>query len=806
MSSNVPKTKVSASKKREKIDLSCDSGTTTNFGFIQPTFAREMIPNSKFEVSVNSRILNAPMPVPTYGRINLLHKHVFVPYVDVCPQYQSFISGQSYKPSAGDAYIPSVLPRMDLVKISQYILSHFADWSIHVKFSKDYDPGDNPNPFVDLGFNDYEYKPVLLDPENPTQTQLNAAIAAVGMIYDPTAFEPASAKRGSTKAENNGYFYGRVFNGSAWDGQFEDLCKLLPNGVILSGRGTRNSSDVRTYGNLLLGGWHYEGDPVSYFDDEGDFSIFDYDDNPTGRLIGDSVINYVPLESADYISKFGIVGGLDIVVAFKLRPAGKRFRSILLGLGYQFTPNLYGKVDEPNWLKLFAFYKAWFNCYRPKRELTFTNTYCYDLIKLCELPNAEVSMYAVGSPAESTHLSDLVCNFITDCCFTSYYLAQDYFGMSVLKPNQSYQNEGQSFNLNVPLTDISLYPNQAQDQQITMGAVGVPQITSLTGTTPPSISPLAMKVGLLALKYLNKNSVAGRSIIDYYRVHYGINLAPTHDNEKVFEIGDVRIPVDINIVQSQADTTSDSGNTGDYLGSYAAFGIGYNKQGNKFVYENGSNDGDFGVWITMTTVIPKSGYNQGVLRENDNRKRLDFFTGEFDAAGYDIIKRSEVSADYPTQVSEFNQVSDNDFDLKKGFGFVPRYSYYKVSRNILSGELSLRGSQSQYGGYSLDRKIPYEQTLPYYVHDVSENKYFQYNRLSKPNYIPSVIFDNFRRLDFSDRLGNYNRIFYSESTLDDHFIITSTFKVDAWLPALSLANSFDTISDDSGKVIDITHS
>lgn len=793
MSSNVPKVKVSSSKKREKVDLTCDSGTTTNFGFVQPTFAREMIPNSKFEVSVNSRILNAPMPVPTYGRINLLHKHVFVPYVDVCPQFQSFVSGQSYKPAAADSYIPSMLPYMDIVKISQYILSHFADWSIHVKFSKSYDPGDNPNPFVDLGYNDYEYKPILLDPENPTQTQLNAASIALGMVYNPTAFEGVTA----------GYFYGRSLGSSQWTTLRNDLNKLLPSGTLLDGRGNRNSSDVRTYGNLLLGGWHYEGDSASFLSDVDDFSIFDYDDNPNGKLIGSSVINYVTLESADYISKFGTTNGLDIVVAFKLRPAGKRFRSILLGLGYQFTPNLYGKVDNPNWLKLLAFYKSWFNCYRPKRDLTFTNTYCYDLIKILELPNAETIMYGVGTPGETLYLSDEVCQFIMDCCFTSYYLPQDYFGMSIESPNRSYYGSDDTTKTIPSLADsISL------DGSISVRTNDRIQIQNNAGSSYPNVnyypnntralSMLAIRMGLQILKYVNKNTIVGRSIVDFYRVHYGINLVPSHDNEKVFEIGDVRIPIDINIVQSQAGTDTDE------LGSYAAFGIGYNKQGNKFIFDN-DKDGDFGVWITLTTVVPNSGYSQGVLRENDSLKPYDFFVGEFDALGYDIIKRSEVSADYPTQTSEFNQTSESDFNLKQAFGFVPRYSHYKVSRNILSGELSLRGSQAQYGGYSLDRKIPYEQTLPYYVHDVSENKYYQYNRLARPNYIPSIVFDNFRRLDFSDRLGNYNRIFYSESTLDDHFIITSTFKVDAWLPAMSLSESFDTLSDDT-KVIDVTHS
>ena len=75
----IPKIKISSRKQRERSSLNGRIETTTNFGVVFPSFAREMIPNSKFVVKTHSTVFNAPMPVPTFGDIKLINKHVFVP-------------------------------------------------------------------------------------------------------------------------------------------------------------------------------------------------------------------------------------------------------------------------------------------------------------------------------------------------------------------------------------------------------------------------------------------------------------------------------------------------------------------------------------------------------------------------------------------------------------------------------------------------------------------------------------------------------------------------------------------------------
>ena len=129
----IPKISLSTVKKNERHILTSKSHTTANFGFVQPTFCRELMPKGKFEVGVTTRVLNAPMPVPTYGDIRLIHKHVFVPYVDICPQYESFLAGQSYTPGSGVSYVPNELPKFKSVLIAQYILGRYADWTYYLR-------------------------------------------------------------------------------------------------------------------------------------------------------------------------------------------------------------------------------------------------------------------------------------------------------------------------------------------------------------------------------------------------------------------------------------------------------------------------------------------------------------------------------------------------------------------------------------------------------------------------------------------------------------------------------------------------
>lgn len=759
----IPNIKISAGRKREKCILDFDVHTTANFGFVQPTMAREMIPNSKFTVSVNDDVKLAPLPQPTLGRIYMTHKHVFIPYRDVCPQFDSFISGQSYSIPGTQgqplvSYVPNLLPSCDLTDFARATLALFADWTIYVKRTTTIGSDD------ELG----NYVPLLLD-QSRNESQLNEIKEAWDVIM---------------QTGGNNLIYGQPMRNNITPyskGQY------LPNGSISAYQSEQGISKLTRSGvrGVLRCGYWSVNAPNNVLSSNTNFNYWDSASRPQGYVRADYTNYYVPMETADYLCIFGVPNGKQYTLAFKLKPAGKRVRQILTGLGYWFNPNI--NMPTCNWLKLLAYYKAWFCLFRPQRNISFTQTKCYEMIKRMEVPST-----AFAYPAY---------DFIFDLgTTTNAYLPQDYFGMALERPYDSFNDLGYAFDsarLDVPTfrsnnsdlalgAYISFTGDDSNKSKLT--------VHSDYGSGLTQEFPALVQASLHALKYVGKNSVVGRSIKKYLLAHYGISIDESHDVDSVRFIGEVTTPISISPVQSTASTEQDE------LGAYAGYGIGINRQDNSFTFENKDN---FGVWLTLTCIMPKSGYYQGVLRENQSNGRYEFFTSEFDAMGYQVLNRGEVSCDYPVATQDFNLV--NRYEPNKAFGFVPRYSHYKVGRDIVNGDLSLRSYEAQLSGFHLERKLPYETKASWILFNTQGDWNKIIPCIDAPTFLPSLVTDEFRKIDPLDKIGMYNRVFYDESVNDDHFIIGSVFSVTAYLPAKSLSESFDTLSDEDGNVIDIAH-
>lgn len=759
----IPNIKISAGRKREKCILDFDVHTTANFGFVQPTMAREMIPNSKFTVSINDDVKLAPLPQPTLGRIYMTHKHVFIPYRDVCPQFDSFISGQSYsipgtsgQPLA--SYIPNLLPQLNLTDFARATLALFADWTIHVKRTTTVGSDD------ELGL----YVPLLLD-QNRNETQLNEIKEAWDIINTTTG---------------NNLIYGQTLRSNIVP---YSKYQYLPNGIITQyqqEQGITSLTRTGVRGVMRCGNWTVNANNGMTSSDSN-FAYWDSATKPNGVIRPDYTNYYVPMETADYLCVFGNPSGKQYTIAFKLKPAGKRVRQILTGLGYWFNPNM--TLPACNWLKLLAYYKAWFCLYRPQRNISFTQTKCYEMIKRFEVPQTTIAYPAY----------DFIFDLGTQ---TNAYLPQDYFGMALERPYQSFNDLPAGYasaRLDVPtIKDNDDNPLGAYINFTRLDANRESDLTvhSDSGSSLTQEFPALVQASLHALKYVGKNSVVGKSIKKYLLAHYGINIDDSHDIDSVRFIGEVSTPISISPVQSTASTEQDE------LGAYAGYGIGINRQDNSFTFENKDN---FGVWLTLTCIMPKSGYYQGVLRENQANGRYEFFTSEFDAMGYQVLNRGEVSCDYPVATQDFNLA--NRYESTKAFGFVPRYSHYKVGRDIVNGDLSLRSYDKQLSGFHLERKLPYEFNGSWILFNSAGNwnKIIPY--IGEPSFMPSLVTDEFRKIDPLDKIGMYNRVFYDESVIDDHFIIGSVFSVTAYLPAKSLSESFDTLTDEDGNVIDVSH-
>lgn len=752
MASIVPKIKVGlGAAKREKHNLSFDCSTTANIGSCQPTMCREMIPNSKFKVKVGTLVRLASMPLPTFGRMSLRHYHTFVPYVDLYQPFDAMMAGQHYKGANSASFIPTQVPYFSFDSVIPHIVS-YSDISIA--------PIDN------------------LDKPYTLTNSLTCYDGTVYMYGEGDDYDYHTYEQAFRAAQEHDL----IAIKAAWDAVH--LGTSIFGGATsaaLFGKRPQGNTSFEVYGGLNLGSFRaaIRGNQSSTalkpaYDDESEPTIF--------YSPGQTVITP---EGADLITKVG-----NYYLLIKFRPRVKRLRTIFIGLGYQFSPY---NTEQMSALKLLAYYKAWFNLFSPVREKSFVDTNCYWLIKKCSETNGTNIDTGTGNPAVWEAFLDELSNE----CY--YYLPMDYFSMGVVKPQQS--NQDTDFVMNSGATS-AVFKNHNTGNYQTLEGNSNDNVTAFRGSyngagVGPNVvmqgsgnlSPLTIKLAFQMLKWANKNTVIGRSIRQYLKVHFGVDDTNAIDDGGVYRIGSSRTNIQISDVMSTAE--SEQG----YLGEYGGKGIGF---GDSESFDFTADK--FGVWITITCVVPESGYYQGYLKENRHLNRYQFFNSEFDALGYQVLERGEVMDDYNCDSADWNPRTQ--YQRTGAFCLVPRYSEYKVGRNIVNGDLSLIGLYNSMAPYTLDRRIAGGS---YNSSGVGDTQSGLHRKIVKPAFVPTVVYDAFRRIDPSDHLGQYNRIFNYGGNDLDHFIIHNVFDVQVYAPMKSLSTSFDTI-DEGERTIDVTHS
>ena len=165
---------------------------------------------------------------------------------------------------------------------------------------------------------------------------------------------------------------------------------------------------------------------------------------------------------------------------------------------------------------------------------------------------------------------------------------------------------------------------------------------------------------------------------------------------------------------------------------------------------------------------------------------------EFDALGFEATPRNVFISDNDVCVLPKKSYSDT-------FGFVPRYTGFKVKKNVVNGDMSKGFFKTDLLPYFNDRML-YNNTL-HFSH-TSDGNFMSFSVDNVPN--ASTEYQKICRYSF---LGNYNRLFYNSGTLlegsvpsasylSDNFIVQTVFdvRVSNWLKPVQ--NSYDTIDDD----------
>lgn len=671
----------SSAKKRYTRSLRHDNNTTMPFGFVQPLLSQRLEAASDIVVSTRQLVRLAPLPVPTFGRMKMVNKAVFVPIAEMCPFYEALLSKQSFAGSL-QSYIPTTLPYTTNASLQYYLLVN-SNYSIY-KVSKVSDDTSNLESVTTL----------------PTDFSLAFAKSALMDAYDTLTLP---------YIDNNLFKSAKVENGQA-----------------------------------------------------------------TG----------ISIDGADYIVEVEDFNNASIkyIVAFHYTREMRNLRSIFVGLGYSL--DLFDQ-SHISFIPLLAYYKAWFDCYAPQRTISWLNTAAYALIQ------AIADRYIIdftGFSSFAAHDEEMFNKFLSalkDC----YYVSQDDF-VSVHRAKPILEGRTAKFIDN--FGDNKVY-------NMSDGA---------NSNTPTNLTLAMLQTIQKLSRYVSKDSVIGKKMTDWVRVHFNADLANSLYKNSYFA-GSWSIPLAVDDIFSSSDTavvSSDGSTSGELLGAYAGKGIGYGDGGHFKFHAPVA-----GYLFVLSCIIPESGYFQGTSADLYCIDLDSIPQPEFDALGYELNPNGMF---YDSNSIFSTQTFRNVFQPAKGFGFVPRYSALKVKRNTVNGDMSRRGTIDSLSAYFLDRYITRSNLV---VNSKSTaGNVVKFNVTIRYASVPSAS-EQWRYLCKYDWLGNFNRIFYNSGSwtnlpstganydysvygsedIDDNFIVQTVFdvKVTDWMKPLSL--SWDTYEESS---------
>ena len=479
-------------------------------------------------------------------------------------------------------------------------------------------------------------------------------------------------------------------------------------------------------------------------------------------------------ESADYIVFTPGIhdGNVKLAFCFEFSPEARHLRSILIGLGYGLNFNDRQPVSI---VPLMSYYKAYYDLYAPQRTSNWLTTSCYKLIKYIE-DNYYTTFYpvvssSVGSPIGNfTQLSYLqnLAESLQNCYYTS---PDDYLSIHRATPNLSASSV--SFNT-IDGNPISLFASNTV-------------LPAYAGNTSTYLVKLQMLQRLT--RYVNKDSVIGKKMSEWLKVHYGADVANSLFKDS-YHLMHSRLDLQINDVFNTADTAGFAGKgTGEHLGAYAGKGIGFGDMSFKF------HAPVQGYVFVLATIVPKASVFQGNAPDlycinNDTIPNPDY-----DAVGLEATPLGVFRDDNSLSLNLSGEPVTN-----KTFGFVPRYTGLKIKKNIVNGDMSRRSTFDSMSPYYLDRILT-TNILTSTPKDASKG-YHTVNYRTQDLPTASEQWRYPCRYSF---LGNFDRLFINSgdalqhfdagSNISDNFIVQSIFNVSVTDFMKPLSQSFDTYEE-----------
>lgn len=465
---------------------------------------------------------------------------------------------------------------------------------------------------------------------------------------------------------------------------------------------------------------------------------------------------------------------------FKLSSAGRFWLSVLRGLGYTLDPN---DVMPVSILPLWSFVKAYYDIYYPKRTNPWHASNYYNDIN--SFYNGDFIKRTVGSlDYDMVPSSDNLHSLFGASPSFDFFASVDDSLASVATEQPVNMNSSSGLNLNVfnnanfgdnPRT-VSVDVSPGGEPIAEDKASYVPVLQSEPDSQSISITADQLRLVDKLWNFVQKSSVVGQSVKDWFKVHLGVST-----NEDMFDhsilVDSVINDVSINTVVSTAQTSSGD-NSGDNLGALA--GQGYASENGVVHFESRT----FGYFMCLTSLVPVSGVSCGTQPELYQNTLYEQQLPDFDGLGYEVLNKSSFNESISYGNSPIPVGS-----LSGGFGFVPRLSSWKSLHNIRSGNFAVNSIK--------DSLIPYNvDVLPTLFTTAGIVWRFPWSQSSR--------FVSFNRMFYNVEPYNQNRKFGLYVPLDDNFMSQTAFDVTytSCLKPLSDSFSVESLGKDLASVVE----
>lgn len=462
-------------------------------------------------------------------------------------------------------------------------------------------------------------------------------------------------------------------------------------------------------------------------------------------------------------------------ICFKYSNFARRLRKQFVGLGYglQLEDN-----TDISFAPLLAYFKSYFDTFGLTRVKAFESTSCYELIRF--ISNYQIDyglgMFTQLDPSlDNRHKAFRI--FLQDLASVYYTDSDNFISAHRQRPNND---------ATAPVSGKTLLEaNGATSQEIVSNnsLLYQPEVKTEVQSSNAFLTQLSLDLLKRVTRFVAKDSAIGYRISDWVRVHYGADVVNTLFEESNF-ISSTTSPIDISDVFSTSDTANVGvEHKGEYLGAYAGKGIGFNKSGCSFHARH------HGYLFMFSVIVPQI---RDFVGTDPTLYAIDKDTipvADFDALGMEVTPRGALIGD------NFIASKRGDF-TNKSFGFIPRYSGFKVKKDVVNGDMYLGYFKRDLQPYYLDR-LPYNNFIKD-VHQTGSSSYTIDGLYfgSSPNSSTS-----WQILDSKTNIGNFNRLFYDEGDISsefnnpENFIVQTVFdfKVKNFLKPIS--ESYETYDE-----------